>query len=117
MGRWDDGTLGRFCPMMAVDSLDPSVSFPAHDDVTKSALASACFQCTEIIARECWSQLVEHGVISTISLTLILSIDIFVSECLAEGLDLLLETILGHHQGKLDTSLGDARATLPLTPP
>ena len=105
MGRWDDGTLGRFTPMMTVDGHNPSVSFPTHHDVSKSALTSACFQCTEIVARECRCQLVEHRVIGAISLTLILSIDVFVSECLAEGLDLLIQTVFSHHQREVNRGI------------
>ncbi len=100
MGRWDDGTLGRFdlrsslltlgrfqasltlllltrnldlrsnlltlgrfqaslvlllltrnlAPMMAVYGLNPSVTLPPHDDVTKSALRAIVLQRTKVIA-------------------------------------------------------------------
>jgi hypothetical protein len=70
MGRWDDGTLGRLtllllnldfqsslllltrnlAPVMAVYGLNPSVTLPPHDDVSKSALRAIVLQRTQVIA-------------------------------------------------------------------
>ena len=103
MGRWDDGTLGRFLPVVAVNGDNPAVTFPTHDYVTKSALGSACFQGTEIVARECRSQLVKDAVVGSIALAFVLGTNVLVAECLAKGLDLLTQTIFGHHQGEVKT--------------
>ena len=66
MGRWDDGTMGRFtllllnrnldlwlsnlAPVMAVDGFYPSVALPPHDDVAKSAIRAIVLQRTQVIA-------------------------------------------------------------------
>ncbi len=37
MGRWDDGTLGRFTEVLSVNGFNPSVTFPSHDNIAESA--------------------------------------------------------------------------------
>ena len=41
--------------------------------------------------------------VGPIALTLVLGLHILVSQCLAEGLHLLLQTVFGHQQGEVDT--------------
>ena len=127
MGRWDNGTMGRFDlrsslltlgrirassillslnrnlgPMMAVNGFNPPIALPTHDDVAKSAFRAVVLQCTKIITRERRRQLVKHGVVGTITLTFITRTHKFVAESLSKGLHLLRKTVLGHHQGKVD---------------
>ena len=110
--------LRHFLPVLRICLLYPAVTPPAGDDVSQGRLSAvAAFQRAQIFHGERGRELVKHRVIGTIPLALILSVDILRAESLAKGCYLLREAIVCHHQGKLDTSLGDARETLPLTPP
>ena len=92
---------------MSVNGFNPSVTFPSHDDVAESAFRAVALQGSQIVAREGWRQLVEHRVVGTITLTFVACIDVFIAECLAKHLHLLVETILSHHQREVQTSLRD----------
>ena len=91
--------------MVAVDGFDPSVALPSHDDVAESALGAIVLQGAQVVARERRSQLVKHRVVGTIALALVAGIYILVAQCLAEGLDLLIETIVSHHPGEVQARL------------
>ena len=114
MWQSGNGTLWHFdialfslnrdlCPMFAIGFLYPSIAFPPGDDVAQGRLTTiATLQRAEVIHCERGCQLIEHRVIGSIALALVLSIDILILQCLTEGLNLLTQTILGHHQSKLD---------------
>ena len=79
--------LWHLCPMFAIGLLNPSVTFPAGDDVPESRLtAVAALQSPEVIHCERGSQLVEHRVVGSITLALFTRIDILILQCLAEFL-------------------------------
>ena len=90
MGRWDDGTLWRFTEVVAVNGFNPSVTLPSHNDVAESAFRAVVFQGSQVVAREGWRQLVEDGVVGTITLTFVACIDVLIAECLAKYLHLLV---------------------------
>ena len=93
--------------MCLVGLLNPFVAIPARDDFTKSCLtAETTLQGAQIIHREGWRKLVEDGVIASVSDALVASINKLTLQRLTKGLYLLLQTILGHHQCKLDRSSG-----------
>ena len=50
MGRWDDGTLGRFTEVLSVNGFNPSVTFPSHDNIAESAFRAVVFQGSQVIA-------------------------------------------------------------------
>ena len=60
---------------------------------------------TQVFHGERGGQLVEHGVVDGIPLSFVLCLDILVAQCLAEGLDLLVQTVVRHHHGKVQTGL------------
>ena len=92
--------------MLLVGLLNPAVTHPAGDNLSERHVATeATLQSTQVIYGERGSQLVEHRVVGSISLTLILGIDILTLQSFTEGFDLLTQTILSHHQRKLQTSL------------
>ena len=93
-------------PMRFVGLLNPLVAIPAGDDFPESCLAAeTTLQGSQIIHREGWRKLVEDGMIASVSDALVAGINKLTFECLAEGLYLLVETILSHHQREVDTSL------------
>ena len=90
---WQSGivALWHFCPVFAIGFLNPAIALPTGDDVAQSRLtAVASLQGTEIIDGEYRCQLVEHRVVGSISLALVLSIDILTLQGLAKGGYLLL---------------------------
>ena len=92
-------------PMRLVNAVNPAVTIPTRDNLAQCLVATEiAFQSTEFIHREHRCQLVEHRVVGAIALALVLSIDILILQCLAEGRDLLTQTLLGHHQLKIKTS-------------
>lgn len=102
----------QFLPVRLVGLLNPFVAIPAGDDFSESCLATeATLQGSQVIHREDWCQLIEDGVITSVSDALVLSIDILILQSLTEGTNLLRETIVGHHQRKVD-----ARFALTSTP-
>ena len=89
--------------MRLVGLLNPLVAIPAGDDFSESCLAAkAALQGSQIIHREGWRKLVEDGVIASVSDALVAGINELTFQCLAEGLNLLFQTVLGHHQRKVD---------------
>ena len=92
--------------MRLVGLLNPFVAIPARDDFTKSCLtAETTLQGAQIIHREGWRKLVEDGMIASVSDALVVGINELTFKCLAKSLHLLVETILSHHQRKVQTSL------------
>ena len=93
-----------FCPAAAVGLANPSVAHPARDNHAQGPIGTeSTLQSPKVIYRKRGGQLVEDRVIGTISLALDLSIDILTLQGFTEGLDLLRQTVLSHHQGKLDS--------------
>jgi len=85
----------RFMPVFAIGFLNPTIAFPAGDDVAQSRLTTiATLQSSEVIHRERRSQLVEHRVIGSVALALVAGIDVLILQSLAEGLDLLAQASL-----------------------
>ena len=96
----------EFAPMRLIGFLNPMVAIPARDDFPKSCLAAeATLQGSQIVHREGWRELVEDGVIAAVADALVASINELTLQCLAKGFYLLFQTILGHHQRKVETSL------------
>ena len=94
--------------MRLVGLLNPFVAIPAGDDFPESSLATeATLQGSQVIHRKDWCQLVEDGVIASVSDALVASINELTLECLAKGLYLLFQTVLGHHQCEVDSRLGN----------
>ena len=92
--------------MRLVDLLNPMVAIPAGDDFTETGFAAeAALQGSQVIHREDWCQLIEDGVITSVSDALVAGINELTFKCLAKGLYLLFQTIVGHHQREVDTSL------------
>ena len=92
--------------MRFVGLLNPMVSIPAGYDFPESCLtAETTLQGAQIIHREGWRKLVEDGMIAPISDALIASINELTFKCLAKGFYLLFQTVLSHHQRKVETSL------------
>ena len=88
--------------MRAIGLFNPLVTIPSGDDFPQGSLATeATLQGSQIVHRECRCQLVEDRVIATVSLTFICGIHILALQDLAKGLDLLPETVVGHHQRKV----------------
>ena len=98
--------------MRLVGLLNPMVAIPAGDDFTKSCLtAETTLQGAQIIHREGWRKLVEDGVIASVSDALVAGINELTFKCFAKSLYLLLQAVLGHHQGEVETSLTFLGAT------
>ena len=99
-------SISQFAPMCLVDLLNPFVAIPAGDDFPETCLtAETTLQGSQIIHRESWRKLVEDGVIDSISDALVASINELTFKCLAKGLYLLFQSVLGHHQREVETSL------------
>ena len=93
----------QFFPVRLVGLLNPFVAIPAGDDFPKSCLATeTALQGSQVIHRKNWCQLVEDGMVASVSDALVASINKLILECLAKSLYLLFQTVLGHHQRELD---------------
>lgn len=102
----------QFLPVRLVGLLNPFVAIPAGDDFSESSLATeATLQGSQVIHREDWCQLIEDGVITSVSGALVAGINELTFKCLAKGLYLLFQTIVGHHQSKVETCLGFTSST------
>ena len=89
--------------MRLVDLLNPMVAIPAGDDFPESCLAAeATLQGSQVIHREDWCQLIEDGVITSVSDALVAGINELTFKCFAKSLYLLLQAVLGHHQGEVE---------------
>ncbi len=90
-------------PMQPVHLLYPSVTFPArYDSLQRISWQVVTLQGGEVVEGEGWWQLVKHGVVGSISLTLALGIHILLLQGFTKGAYLLVEGILSHHQGKVN---------------
>ena len=85
---------------------DPAVTLPSGDNLDERVAGRVVtLQGSQVFERECRRQLVEDRLVLSVSLAIVTGHYILTHQCLAEGLDLLHQTVLSHHQGKVETSL------------
>ena len=85
---------------------DPTVTLPSGDNLDERVAGCVVtLQGSQVFERECRRQLVEDGLVLSVSLAIVTGHYILTHQCLAESLDLLHQTVLSHHQGKVETSL------------
>ena len=96
----------QLTPVVASGLLYPAIAHPARDDHAQGRLvAESLFQGSQVFDGECRRQAVEHVMVGSATLTLVLRTYILISESFSERLDLLVETVVSHHQCKVKTSL------------
>ena len=100
-GTWDGGTFHTD----SVSNLhNQSLFFPAHFHVPQSALGAFRLQGSQVFHCESVGQLVEDGAVYADTPSLFLSDCDLIAKLLSKDTHLLIEAILCHHHGEVQTS-------------
>ena len=98
--------LRHLVPAVMAGLADPTVTLPSGDNLDERVAGRVVtLHGSQVFERECRRQLVEDRLVLSVSLAIVTGHYILTHQCFAESLDLLHQTVVSHHQGKVEASL------------